>query len=112
MIELFTTLKERRKKPIKIKSENISYWQSDSINELVDFIRENLDDFYIDVFHVEYAKVDDIFEDEYVKRFDIELYTSQEIYDFISDNYSRVLKKYDKRIIDATYVKLLNYKFN
>jgi hypothetical protein len=108
MIELFTKLKEEKRKSIKIKSDNVPYWHSDGITELVDYITNNFDKFYVNIFDVEYAVINDIFDDEYVKVFDIEIYMNQETYDYINNNYKRVLQKYDKKIFDISYIKLFN----
>lgn len=104
MIELFNLINEQRKKTIRINCDHVSYWRSglEQINELVEYIRNHMDKFCVETFKVEYNTV---FDDRYVQSFDIVVQTDQKTYDYISNNFTPILEKYDKRIIDLRSIK-------
>ena len=82
MVELFSLIK--RNNSIKIKCDNLSYWRTTRPTDLINYLSDNLDNFNVEKFYVEEGRV---FEDIYVKAFDIELYMDDNIYKQIMNKF-------------------------
>lgn len=115
MIELFNLIKKQREKSIKIQCGHMSYWRSDSdlILELVEYIKNNIDNFCIETFEI---KENTIYDVSYIQSFDIVIYTNTETYNHISNKYNTLLERYDKYTIDLTGIEFYplssNHKLN
>ena len=99
MIELFSLINNKRSKSIKIKCDSLSYWRSDRPTELVNYISNNIDKFCVEKFHVEPGYV---YDDDYVKAFDIELYMDNEMYDHLMTKFQGTIAQYNKDIVDIS----------
>lgn len=105
MIELFSIINNDRSKSIKIKCNSLSYWRSDRPTELINYISDNIEKFCVEKFYVEPGYV---YDDDYVKAFDIELYMSDETYKKMMEKFQGTIAKYNKDIVD---VGLYEYKW-
>lgn len=104
MIELFNTIKNKREKRITIQCSKVPHWSSltEKITELVDYIDKNMDNFYVELFEIEYGLIID---EVYVSSFNIDVRTDKETYKYIATHYKRILDKYDKYRIELTDIK-------
>ena len=98
MVELFSLIK--RDNPIKIKCDNLSYWRTARPTDLIDYLSNNLDNFNVEKFHIEEGRV---FEDIYIKAFDIELYMDDNMYKQIMDKFQCTIAKYNKELDISLY---------
>ena len=97
MIELFSYLNTKRSKSIRIKTDRMAFWKTDSkrIMKLIDHIKSNPDLFYIQCFKVEYDTKDN---EKYIKAFDISFDTDDETYDRLYIEYVNIFEKYRNEI--------------
>lgn len=102
MIELFDLLETQKTNPIKIKGENLSYWRSDTPTALIEYLSNHIDDYNVEVFNVETGVV---FEERYIKSFDIEIYTDEKTYNKILKLFSNAIGRYNKDGIDISFYK-------
>lgn len=98
MVELFSLIK--RNNSIKIKCDNLSYWRTTRPTDLINYLADNLDNFNVEKFYVEEGRV---FEDIYVKAFDIELYMDDNIYKQIMNKFQGTIAKYNKELDISLY---------
>lgn len=118
MIELIALIKDKRERTLKIKCEHVSYWSSRQISEMIEYMKNNIDKYCIDIFKVDYySKTEYEFEAEYytgfelrtgtfslgncaipnrIKSFDIEVHMNMEEYEYLKDNYNDLIEKYYK----------------
>ena len=101
MIELFSYLNTKRSKSIRIKTDRMAFWKTDSkrIMKLIDHIKSNPDLFYIQCFKVEYDTKDN---EKYIKAFDISFDTDDETYDRLYIEYVNIFEKYRNDIINLS----------
>lgn len=106
MIELFNLIKKARAKTIKVKCNKVAYWKSEAegIYDFVKYIEDNIDKFCVDVMEVGHGV--DMFSEPVIQSFDIVVHTDTETYAYIEKNFSRILDKYDKYIINLNDIRL------
>lgn len=93
MIELFDFIKKNTSHLIKVKASRISYWRSNTTNNFIQYLEDNINKIIVDKYDIEYGKV---FDDTYIKSFDIECKVPNEIYDYLQNNYARIFNVYNK----------------
>ena len=98
MVELFSLIK--RDNPIKIKCDNLSYWRTARPTDLIDYLSNNLDNFNVEKFYIEEGRV---FENIYIKAFDIELYMDDNMYKKIMNKFQCTIAKYNKELDISLY---------
>lgn len=108
MIELFNFLKTERSKSIRIKTDRVSFWKSDSkkIERLIDYINKHSDLFYIDCFKIEYDTRDD---EKYIKAFDLAFDMNDETYEYIYSEFKYIFDKYRKDMISISEFQFTNW---
>lgn len=99
MVELFSIINNDRAQSISIQCDSLSYWRSDRPTELIDYLSNNIDDYCVEKFDVDYGHV---FENIYVKSFDIELYMSDTVYKNLMKKFQGTIAKYNKGIVDIS----------
>lgn len=99
MVELFGIINNDRSQSISIQCDSLSYWRSDRPTELIDYLSNNIDDYCVEKFEVDYSRV---FENVYVKSFDIELYMSDIVYENLMKKFQGTIAKYNKGIVDIS----------
>lgn len=101
MIELFGLIE--RPKSIKIACKDISYWHANTPTELVEYIENNLDLFDINVLNVKRSRV---FNDLYIREFDIEIDMSNETYNYMFNRFQNQIARYNKNGVDVSLYRL------
>ena len=105
MIELFNLLNTKRSKSVRIKCERLSLWKSDAsrIAKLVEFIKDNLDLFYLHCFKIEYDN------EKNIKAFDISFDTDDTTYDCLYVDYMYIFEKYHKDTISIDSLQFVKW---
>ena len=88
-----------------MESEKVTYWASDSdkIKELIDYIQNNKDLFYVENLSFTSHMVLD---NSYINAFKIDVSTDEKTYEYLSLKYIRLFNKYHARNINISYLKL------
>lgn len=99
MVELFSIITKDRSNSINIQCDNLSYWRSDRPTELIEYLTNNIDDYYVEKFDVDYSHV---FDNKYVRSFDIEIHMSKTTYDNLMNKFQGTIAQYNKNIVDIS----------
>ena len=109
MVELFSIIKEQKSNRLQIRCDNLSFFRCDSPTELIDYLKEHLDYYIVECFSVNTSiKTLDAIDisASYISSFNIDLFMSNDEYEFINKKYYRSIAKYDISPIDIN-----KYKF-
>ena len=111
MIELFNIIKEQKPAHLQIRCDNLSFFRCDTPTALIDYLQEHLDYYTVEYFNVEMSvkKLDAInVTTSYISSFNIDLFMSNDEYEFINKKYHRSITKYD---ISPTDINKYKFKF-
>ena len=108
MIELFNFLNTKRSKSVRIKTDRMAFWKTDSkrITKLIDYIKENQDLFYIQSFKIEYDTKDG---ERYIKAFDVGFDTDDETYDYLYTEYMYIFEKYRYDVVSLDKLQFIKW---
>lgn len=108
MIELFNLLSKKRSKSVRIKTDRMAFWKTDSkrIMNLIDYLRNNPDLFCIQNFKIEYDTKDG---ERYIKAFDIGFDTDDETYDYLYTEYMHIFEKYRNDIVSIDKMQFIKW---
>ncbi len=109
MVELFNIIKQQKSFRLQIHCNNLSFFRCDSPTDLIEYLENHLDYYIIEHFDVTRSIKDLEAIDvsvSYISSFNIDLFMSEEDYNFINENYHRTIVKYDFSPIDLNKYRL------
>lgn len=100
MVELFDLIKDQHT-TLRIRAERVPYFSSDKPNQLISLLDSIKDCYHYEIFNIDYGLV---FNEEYVKSFDIEIELPHDLYSQLNKQYKHILTKYEKDIINRAEI--------
>ena len=100
MIEFFDIMGSIKQKNIRIKyNDRIHIRKTNLIYKFIQYVLNNKDLFFIEHFDLDYTA-------DHIKSFDINIYTSNSVYENIDILYKWIIEEYDTRTIRLYYKEL------